>query len=508
MNNFIPANIRVTARILTQSLLALILLSCFNDQASDLVFVCAENNDLYQVLLQNGIESTRYDQLAKAINKVGQKKAMFILADGYPDSTVEIDASLYEMATEKKLRLYIEYPSSIPDIKTGAIQKTRWERVVVLSEIFGKSLKKMRIAMIHDCHFIQMEAVSNPYLVLAKVAGFDRAVYGLDSTEIHPILFVHPNGNMLISTTKLSHFVTGRYAPKDAWKQIWHTILHWMEPSKDFPELDWVETVRPSFKPDDLLTEENRLQAVDRGVEWYYKSHLLVHQSQFINGTYLEESDSNNTEFRLGDGSGGIFECFGSLIRFDGSQPVFRNRRSDCASEASMAIAMRGFRNKDQRDKTSAANLQDYVYFNSCLQQGSRALPENPNYGFVGWYTGEPGCGIYYSDDNARVVLGTIATSAALHSNRWDQAVLKVILANFRTTGPTGYKPRRIEEPDLQKNGWEYYWNDEYYHFAPHYQSWIWACYLWLYDKTGYQVEAWHKREMNTVIVLPRIYGE
>ena len=63
MNNFIPANIRVTARILTQSLLALILLSCFNDQASDLVFVCAENNDLYQVLLQNGIETTRYDEL-------------------------------------------------------------------------------------------------------------------------------------------------------------------------------------------------------------------------------------------------------------------------------------------------------------------------------------------------------------------------------------------------------------------------------------------------------------
>jgi len=463
------------------------LLSCFNDQASDLIFVCAENNDLYNVIIQNGIKASRYSQLDQALNEFSPQKAIFILADAYPAGSTEIDASFYEMAGKKNLKLYIEYPDSIPGFKTAPIKKTRWERVVVVSDIFGESLQKMRIAMIHDCHFIPVEAVSSPYLVLAKVAGFDRAVYGLDSSETHPILFEHPNGNILISTTKLSHFVTGRYAPKDAWKQIWQTILHWMAPDNDFPELMWAETVGPSFMPDDRLTEEDWLQSAARGVEWYYKSHLLVHQSQFINGRYVEMSDSNNTEIIQGDGSGGIFECFGSVIKFDGSQPVFRNRRSDCASEASMAIAMRGFISRNQRDITTAANLQDFVYFNSCMQQGPRAKPDNSNYGFVGWYSGEPGCGIYYGDDNARVILGTLAASAALNSNRWDEAVLKVILANFRTTGPTGYKPRRIEEPDLQKNGWEYYRNEEYYHFAPHYQSWIWACFLWLYDKTGYQ---------------------
>ncbi len=487
MNGFVSSGNRSITKIIARSVLLVILLISFNVDAADLVFVCAENNDLYKVIVQNGIKATRYDNVHQAMNEVPEGMGMLILADDYPVKTTVIDSEFYEMAKIKNLRLYIEYPSSIPGIKTGEVKKTRWERVVVTSDIFGESLRKMRIAMIHDCHFIPVQAAANPYLVIGKIAGFDSAVYGLDSTETYPILFEHPKGNILISTTKLSHFVTGRYAPKEAWKQIWQMILHWIEPDQHFPELEWVETVRPSFMPDDQLTKDDWLQATERGVEWYYIGQMLAHPSQFKDGNYISESDSGFSGSILGDGSGGIFECFGSEIKFDGSQPIYRNRRSDCASEASMAIAMRGFINQDHRDKTTAANLQDYVYFNSCLQQGSRALQGNPNYGFVGWYSTEPGCGVYYSDDNARVILGTLVASTALKSSRWDEAVIKQILANFRTTGPTGFKPRRIEEPDLQEKGWVYYWNDEYFHFAPHYQSWIWACYLWLYDKTHYQ---------------------
>jgi hypothetical protein len=37
------------------------------------------------------------------------------------------------------------------------------------------------------------------------------------------------------------------------------------------------------------------------------------------------------------------------------------------------------------------------------------------------------------------------------------------------------------------KNGWQYYWNRDIVSPHPHFESWLWACYLWLYDKTGYQ---------------------
>jgi len=33
---------------------------------------------------------------------------------------------------------------------------------------------------------------------------------------VWPILFEHRTANLLVATTKLSHFVTGRYAPVDA----------------------------------------------------------------------------------------------------------------------------------------------------------------------------------------------------------------------------------------------------------------------------------------------------
>ena len=56
------------------------------------------------------------------------------------------------------------------------------------------------------------------------VAGYDHAVYGIPDPA-WPILFEHPTGPLLVSTTKLSQFVTGRYAPARAWKSVWSMIL-------------------------------------------------------------------------------------------------------------------------------------------------------------------------------------------------------------------------------------------------------------------------------------------
>jgi len=76
---------------------------------------------------------------------------------------------------------------------------------------------------INSKHFISVN-VSKPHMVAARVAGFDTAVYGLPE-ETFPILFEHPMKNMLIATTKLSHFVTGRHSPIDAVKTMWQKIL-------------------------------------------------------------------------------------------------------------------------------------------------------------------------------------------------------------------------------------------------------------------------------------------
>jgi hypothetical protein len=97
-------------------------------------------------------------------------------------------------------------------MEPGAAQHASWSRGVVSSNAFGAALPRLRILGLHDCRFLPITLPSSvtPHLVLARVAGFDSAVYGLPDTGVHPILFEHPAGNLLVGTTALSRFVTGR----------------------------------------------------------------------------------------------------------------------------------------------------------------------------------------------------------------------------------------------------------------------------------------------------------
>jgi len=463
---------------------------CAKTPSQKLAFSCLADNDLFRVATTSGILSARYDSPEKAVKSAANGSGVLILADNYPRRTTVIDPAIYELAAKKKLRLYVEFPSQLPGLKTGKIQPTHWERGIITSDAFGDSLKKMRIVMIQDCHFVSVPAQA-PLLVVAKIAGFDTAVYGLDSTQIHPILFQHPAGNLLVATTKLSQFVTARYAPKEAWTQIWKMIFHWLKPGQ-VPDLQWTPQVRPSFKADEPLPKDSRRTAIRRGVAWYSNSRLLMDKSwseKFaMAGNYYDRvGPAPSQKLPPGDGSYGILEGFNAKIKYNGSQPVRWYQRADCSGETSMAIALDGFVDGDSKSLTIAKNLLDFLYFNSILQHGPRADPASPSYGLLGWDTTERSSGVYYGDDNARAILGTLTASAALKSNRWDEAALRVILGNFRTTGPSGFREPRIEEAELQEHGWKYYWRKDLTHFAPHYQAWIWACYLWLYDKTGYQ---------------------
>jgi hypothetical protein len=482
-NNFRKLSMRrLSAGIISISIFMMTTICFSNNNKAKLIFVCSEDNDLYSAIIESHGEYQRILSANKAVEMAEPGSGILILADHYPNKKVEFPEKKFKQIREKKLRIYIEFPENLPDLKIRSVQKIEWERCVVSSDVFGKSLQKMRILMIHDCHYVKMDA-EDPYLVVAKVAGFDTAVYGLENTETHPILFELSDATILVSTTKLSHFITGRYLPKDAWMSIWRFIFRWLQPNGTVPDLNWNETVRPSFNKNEQLTRKNRAQAVKRGVDWFYNSGLLAVSTGNEKGRI-----GNVVSNKLDYGRNGIYECFRSKINYNGSQPIVKTLRADCASESAMALAFRSFITDDQRENTTASNLLDFVYFNSRLQQGPRAYADSSSFGFIDWFTREDdNKGVYYSDDNARVILSTLTAAAALKTNRWDEGALKAILANFRSTGPAGFKPRRLEEANMQKLGWKHYQNNEYTHFAPHYQSWIWATFLWLYDKTKYK---------------------
>lgn len=451
-----------------------------------LVFVCKENNDLYQVASTNFGTFKRTESASEAIKNATIGTGLMILADEYPLRQTKLSQQDFDLAIEKDLRIYIEFPEMIPGYETGEIQTTFWERGVIASDAFSPELEEMRIIAIHDCHFIPVKA-KNPHIVVARVAGFDNAEYGLEKTDVHPILFKHKKENILISTTKLSGFVTGRYAPKEAWASIWKMIFEWVQPGETLGTFDWNPTVRPSFSNQEKLSNQELDKAIQRGTDWFLNSRMLMDKSW---GHMWEEYKNSvgpapSLELPIGDGKLGVLEGFSSQIDFQGNQAIRWSRRADCTSESGMAIAMQAEISKDDKRKEIAANIQDYIYFNSNLQQKSEQDKENPSHGHIGWDTNSSG--IFYGDDNARVILGSLLSSSILQSDKWDEAIIECILGNFRTTGPEGFRQNRLKEKEINEMGWEHFNKLDYTNCAPHYQSWIWACYLWLYNKTGYE---------------------
>ncbi|MFD2164546.1 hypothetical protein ACFSJU_19225 [Paradesertivirga mongoliensis] len=460
-------------------------------QKKEVMFVGDPKNDLFALLNLEGYQIKRYSDISAAIYAAPRKSGIFIVSDTYPlvSERHQISRELQSRAAKKKLRIYIEYPASFFGVKIDAKPvETRLERAVVTGGVFGSRLKPMSLVAIHNCHVLPAH-VNNPLIVLAKVVGFDKAEYGLDSTKSYPLLFI--NGNTMVATTKLSNFVAARYGPKESIKQVWSHILSWVTDDNKVQIRDWPTDVAPMYKREDSLPSNARLNSVRKGVEWFYNGRFFVHPAW--NDLWLKYQGNGEKPFGPpvdqnlpnGDGSLGILEGHASTINYDGTQQYRYWMRADVQGEASMALAAasRAFKSNEYKEK--AVNLIDFVFKNSNLRAGAKNDKNSPAFGLIGWATTHPG--VFYGDDNARAILGIIGASAYLNTNKWDKELSEAIMANFRTTGKLGFSGERLEESELLKSGWQHFGKRDLFHPSPHFESWMWACYLWLYNKTGYE---------------------
>jgi hypothetical protein len=460
------------------------------------VLCCQPTNDLYDLLASRGGRWARYDSPQDAVRYAPSGGGVLILADGYPEDATEIKPELFDLAGAKGLRMYIEYPKSVLGLYSGLPRETQGERVVVTSNLFAPALPRLSILAMHNGSFIPVDAVG-PDLALARVAGFDTAVYELPpwitprspDCRMFPVLVKNPLGQILVGTTKLSQFITGRYAPAEAWRTVWEKIFEWLAEGKfDMPV--WTPAVGPSFDPQEPLPADAGLQAMRRGVQWYFNAKMLVDaawQDKVKAAAAYPDRIGPGPErnWRAGNGTLGMLEGFSSKIGPDGRQPVRYWLRNDCMGEASFAIAFHGVIENDPMSRQTAGNLNDFIHATSDLRKGPRSDPKSPSFGLIGWDT-DVNVGVYYGDDNARSMLGTLGAAAMLQTDRWDEGVLRCLLANLRTTGSLGFRFDRIEDGVLQKAGWQHYFNGPTVNFAPHYEAYLWACFLWAYRQTEY----------------------
>lgn len=458
-------------------------------QKTEIVFGGSAQNDIYHVLVSSGFKVSRFDDPEKAIEYAKKGTAVLIMADQYPSAYTTVTSTLFEKAKKKKLKLYIEYPSALPGFTIPEKPlNTSLERGVVTSSVFMPELKPMDILGINDCHIIPLET-TDPLLVLARVAGFNKAEYGIDDVEKHPILF--EKDQVLIAATKLSNFATGRYGPNDAWQRVWTYIIKWATDQQAVTFKEWPAYVTPAYGRDEKLPADAIANSIEKGVKWFENGRFYIHPDweekwKGYQGDGTEPfGPSLSQDLPNGDGTMGLLEGHASNIYHDGSQQYRYWVRADVQGEGAYALAAASdfLKNKEFGDR--AEKLIDYIFYNSNLRSGPRNNPESPSYGLIGWSVTHPH--VYYGDDNARVILGILGASAFLNNSKWDKFMTEAIMANFRTTGALGFRGERQEDKQLQEKGWEHFNTRELHNPAPHFESWMWACYLWLYEKTGYQ---------------------
>jgi len=461
-------------------------------RAGELVFVCQENNDLYQVVKSMEIPCVRFDKAEEAVASLKAGDAVLFLADDYPETPTKLSAQVFEQLSQKQVKVYLEFPGTLPGFEFKPVRRALRERVVVVADVFGEKLKSMDVLAIHDCHFVETQ-VDQPLMVLACVAGYDTAMYGIDDVATFPILFAHQN--MIVSTTKLSQFVTARYGTQESMQAVWQFLFKRLIPDRDIPLLSWTPLVRPTYGKNEPLSENARLLAIQRGIDWHGRAGMVLNEKGWEDyqefwglhayGDALGHQGIGewpDISPPYGDGRFGILEGAYSQIDYLGNQKAKKWLRSDSNGESSFAFALRWKLDGDLWSRDVAENVLDWLYFTSGLFSTDL---DKANCGLLFWSPDNRQA--LYQDNDVKAIMGLIGTSAALETDKWDEVLVRNILGNFRTTGPLGFRGWRLENPEVLERGWRYYWETPRTNFSPHYEAWMWSAYLWLYDKTKYE---------------------
>lgn len=432
-------------------------------------------------LKESGYRVVSYDTVDRLLESAPALAPVLILSSTYPEEPFQLSKDHISKIKEKGLRVFAEYTTlsdTLPEV--GHVDK---ERVVVCDSLC-ESLPTASILSVNKAAYID-EPADSPILVLAKVAGLDRAEYGLYGTETKPLLY-RTDDDILVSTTCIGDFARLRYMPENRWKALWEYILTDLTGSDAFIK-DWPVAVKPTYPKTGRLPHNARKEAVRRGAAWFVNSGFLVDSTWAREYVYDRNGGVQGRGLpkglAVGDGSQGILEGHCSAINDDGVQECRYWLRADVQGESAMALAIAGELFGIQSYTDIAANLIDFTF--KTFRDGPRNDPSNPGFGLLSWGIGQDGR--YYGDDNARCLLGMCMAASLAGNDKWNDMIVESILANYRTAGKWGFRSTDLRQADIEANGLDYYRNAEFRNAWPHFEAWLWACYLWLYRQSGYE---------------------
>lgn len=432
-----------------------------------LTIISNNDNDLVRLLKQSGYnfllsEDSSPKGIKKAIEETPIGGGLMILADDYPAQSIQLNHQELEYEKSKNIKMYIEYPSALHGYSLGEPETIVYERLVVADDFLSSKScnaigpQKESIMTINGCYYLPVEA-DESHLCLAKVAGYDKMVYGLPDKS-HPILFHHRDySNVLVAASCLSCFLKARYAPFTTVRQMIKALIYWVCGTEVTLICEYDTCA--SYEKNDKLPSDYEYQALKRNFKWFHDYSLF---------------SVDNTK--------GVIEGFESAIDCNGSQYMRQVLRADCLGETAMAIAFDAWLHKNPYKKDVAKELTNHLFSSPKFYHDD---PKNPMYGLINWF--ENG-NIFYGDDNARLLLGALATRSLLDDDRWDEKILRCIYANLRTSGKYGFRHGALRETSFENKNWTDYYEEDLIFYSPHYTAYLWAVYLWMYALTGREI--------------------
>jgi len=416
------------------------------------VFCAGEKSDLVQVLNESGYAARLAGSAEEAIGQAQTGEAVFLLAEEYPRKGTTLPKELLEAARQKKLKLYVEYPEMVLGTKTGEAQTIVFERLIAPDGFMG-ALKAGALLMLNGCWHKPYFTKGPGLLCLGKVAGYDQMAFGMPEKYDVILDWLDEEEDVLIATSCLSRFVTARYLPTESWKAVWSKIFELM--GIEGVSLRWTPVVGVEAGRDEALSPDARRLAYERAVDWMY-TYMIARTSPKVS----------------------VLEGWESAIDCRGRQSLRYDIRADCIGETAMEMAYGWRQTGDPVYKKTAEELMEHVLMDGEFYQ---ADPAGQTYGLINWYADKP---VFYGDDNARALLGLMGARAMLGNDKWDEKILRCVLANLRTSDRNGLRRPRLQQ-DTFKASWLEYYNEEIDIVAPHYQAYLWAVDLWMYALTG-----------------------
>eukprot|EP01060_Flectonema_neradi_P034267 TRINITY_DN5959_c0_g1_i2.p1 TRINITY_DN5959_c0_g1~~TRINITY_DN5959_c0_g1_i2.p1 ORF type:complete len:504 (+),score=78.81 TRINITY_DN5959_c0_g1_i2:40-1551(+) len=453
-------------------------------------FLCTPPNDLLQ-LVQQIDPSYKCSTLTldAAVAAANTGDGILSLARGYPNTTTSVSSATMKAIASKQLKVYVEFPDS------GPVVMSTLERAVVSSNNSLGSLTAMTLLNVHAIPFVQTkQKVETHLLDFAVVAGYDTAVDGLP-TSTYPLLF--ENSSVLFAAAQLSQFQTMRFSPVSRWSTVFEFILSYTGIQTGGKTLSFKPNVYPAYQKDEVLPANAKSLSLQRAVTWYLRSGMVIDYSRMMEAITQGPSHKNRIFFDLISnttkltGRIGVFEGHASTINLQGRQPTGINIRNDCNTETAMAFAGLYRETGDEVMKQISTNILNYIWihggFSNPWMPGIGVDAKGETFGLQIWSSGTSvSAAEYYKDDNARALLAGLAVTSWLNDTRWQTQLVTGILSNLRWTGTNGFGAN--DGFFSKMNDWESVYNSAPSPtYSPHYQSYLWAVYLWGYKASGHQ---------------------